>query len=56
MGSLRAELGKNAVVVASDAASLVDIAALAERVKVEFGALDLLLVNAASRGSRRSRA
>ena len=28
MGSLRAELGKNAVVVASDAASLVDIAAL----------------------------
>jgi NAD(P)-dependent dehydrogenase (short-subunit alcohol dehydrogenase family) len=39
-------LGPNAVAVRGDAASLADIDALAERVKAEFGALDLLFVNA----------
>jgi NAD(P)-dependent dehydrogenase (short-subunit alcohol dehydrogenase family) len=40
------QLGANAVAVRSDTASLADIDALAERVKVEFGTLDLLFVNA----------
>ena len=40
------ELGKSGVVVASDARSLADIDALASRVKAEFGAFDLLFVNA----------
>lgn len=42
----RGELGKNAIVAESDAASLADINKLAERVKSEFGTLDLLFVNA----------
>jgi NAD(P)-dependent dehydrogenase (short-subunit alcohol dehydrogenase family) len=40
------QLGNNAVAVQSDAASLADIEALAERVKAEFGSLDTLFVNA----------
>ncbi len=40
------ELGKGAIVVSSDARSLTDIDALASRVKAEFGAFDLLFVNA----------
>lgn len=46
LDSVREELGKNAVVLESDAASLTDIDALADRVKSEFGTLDLLFVNA----------
>lgn len=42
----RRALGKNVIVVESDAASLVAIEALADRVKSEFGTLDLLYVNA----------
>ena len=42
----RKELGKDAIVIESDAASLADIDALADRVKSEFGTLDLLFVNA----------
>jgi NAD(P)-dependent dehydrogenase (short-subunit alcohol dehydrogenase family) len=45
--SAHKELGKGAVVVSSDAGSLTDIDALASRVKAEFGAFDLLFVNAA---------
>jgi NAD(P)-dependent dehydrogenase (short-subunit alcohol dehydrogenase family) len=40
------QLGHNSVAVRSDAASLADIHVLAELVKAEFGALDLLFVNA----------
>lgn len=40
------QLGANAVVVQSDMASLTDIDALAERVRVEFGSLDAIFVNA----------
>lgn len=40
------QLGKNAVAVRSDTASLADIDALARRVQAEFGALDLLFANA----------
>ena len=39
-------LGSDTIVVESDAASLADIEALAKRVKAEFGALDLLFLNA----------
>lgn len=46
LDSAREELGENATVVASDAAALPDIEALAERVKAEFGTLDALFVNA----------
>ena len=42
----REELGQHAIVIESDAASLDDIDALADRVKSEFGTLDLLFVNA----------
>lgn len=42
----RAELGENALVLHSDAASLQDIDALATRVKETFGQLDVLFVNA----------
>ena len=45
--SAQKELGKGGVVVSSDAGSLTDIDALASRVKAEFGAFDLLFVNAA---------
>lgn len=44
--SVREELGDNAIAVQSDAASLTDIEALTERVKSEFGTLDLLFLNA----------
>ncbi len=44
--SAQNELGKDAVVVSSDARSLKDIDALASRAKSEFGAFDLLFVNA----------
>lgn len=40
------ELGKDAIVVSSDARSLTDIDALASRVKAEFETFDLLFVNA----------
>ena len=40
------ELGKDALVVSSDARSLTEIDALASRVKAEFDTLDLLFVNA----------
>ena len=46
LDSAREELGENAVAVQSDAASLPDIDALADRVKAEFGELDALFVNA----------
>ena len=46
LASARAELGENAVVVASDASSLMDIDALASRVKTELDTFDLLFVNA----------
>ena len=45
--SAQKELGKGGVVVSSDAGSLTDIDALASRVEAEFGAFDLLFVNAA---------
>ena len=40
------ELGKDALVVSSDARSLTDIDALASKVKAEFDTFDLLFVNA----------
>ncbi|MET3548404.1 NAD(P)-dependent dehydrogenase (short-subunit alcohol dehydrogenase family) [Paenibacillus favisporus] len=40
------QLGNNAVAVVSDASSLSDINALADRVKAEFGTIDALFVNA----------
>jgi NAD(P)-dependent dehydrogenase (short-subunit alcohol dehydrogenase family) len=46
LDSARERLGGNVVAVRSDAASLSDIDALAERVKEEFGTLDALFVNA----------
>ncbi|MFI1913947.1 SDR family oxidoreductase [Nocardia sp. NPDC020380] len=46
LDAARKQLGDNAVVVRSDAASLTDIDALADRVKTEFGTVDLLFVNA----------
>jgi NAD(P)-dependent dehydrogenase (short-subunit alcohol dehydrogenase family) len=42
----RATLGERAAVVRSDAASLSDTVALADRARAELGALDLLFVNA----------
>ena len=42
----QAELGDNAVVIYSDATSLPDMDALAEKVKEAFGKLDVLFVNA----------
>jgi len=44
--SAQQELGKDALVVSSDARSLTDIDALASRVKTEFDTFDLLFVNA----------
>ncbi|WP_169088853.1 SDR family oxidoreductase [Paenibacillus sp. PL91] len=46
LDSAREQLGDNAVAVLSDAASLKDIDALADRVKAEFGTFDALFVNA----------
>jgi NAD(P)-dependent dehydrogenase (short-subunit alcohol dehydrogenase family) len=42
----REDLGGNAIVVKSDTASLTDIDTLADRVKSEFGTVDLLFANA----------
>ncbi len=44
--SAQKELGNDAIVVSSDARSLVEIDALASRVKSEFDTFDLLFVNA----------
>ncbi|MGF6507144.1 SDR family oxidoreductase [Paraburkholderia sp. 32] len=44
--SAQKEIGKNAIVVSSDARSLTDIDALATQVKAEFDTIDLLFVNA----------
>ena len=46
LDSTQKVLGKGAIAVSSDAQSLTDIDALASRVKAEFGAFDLLFVNA----------
>ena len=46
LDSARKELGKDALVVSSDARSLTDLDALASRVKAEFDTFDLLFVNA----------
>jgi NAD(P)-dependent dehydrogenase (short-subunit alcohol dehydrogenase family) len=46
LDSAKKELGKDALVVSSDARSLTDIDALASRVKAEFDTFDLLFVNA----------
>ena len=46
LDSAREVLGKNAIVVSSDATVLTDIDALAARVKLEFGAVDFLFLNA----------
>ena len=46
LDAARAELGENAVVFPSDAASLTDIDALAAKVKESFGTLDVLFVYA----------
>jgi len=46
LDSAQEEIGKDAVVVSSDARSLTDIDALASRVKAEFDTFDLLFVNA----------
>ncbi|MFB7629980.1 SDR family oxidoreductase [Streptomyces sp. NPDC056149] len=47
----RDQLGENAIVVRSDAASLPHIDALADRVRAEFGAVDALFANAGVTGS-----
>ena len=44
--SAQKEIGKDAIVVSSDARSLTDIDALASRVKAEFDTFDLLSVSA----------
>jgi len=46
LDTARERLGDNAVAVRSDAASLPDIDALADRARVEFGRLDAVFVNA----------
>ncbi len=46
LDSAQKELGKDAIVVSSDARSLTDIDALASRVKAEFDTFDLLSVSA----------
>ncbi len=46
LDSAKEQLGSYAIAVHSDAASLPDIDALADRVKSEFGTFDLLFVNA----------
>jgi NAD(P)-dependent dehydrogenase (short-subunit alcohol dehydrogenase family) len=43
--SAQAELGENAIVIRSDATSLPDMDALAEKVKKTFGKFDVLFVN-----------
>lgn len=46
LDAARVELGKGAIVFASDASSLTDIDALAAKTKEVFGGLDVLFVNA----------
>src|SRR5271169_1599130 len=46
LDSAQNELGKDAIVISSDARSLTEIDALASRVKTEFDTFDLLFVNA----------
>lgn len=48
--SAREELGKNAITVKSNAASLEDIDLLRDRAKTEFGTIDLLFLNAGITG------
>jgi NADP-dependent 3-hydroxy acid dehydrogenase YdfG len=54
--SAQKELGKDDIVVSSDARSLTDIEALASRVKAGFDTIDLLFVNAGSAPERLSKA
>ena len=49
LDSAEKEIGKHAIVLASDARSLTDIDALAARVKAEFGTFDMLSVSAGFR-------
>lgn len=46
LDAAREQLGQGAIVVESNAASLVDIEGLADRVRSEWGGLDVLFVNA----------
>ncbi|GAB2965103.1 SDR family oxidoreductase [Micromonospora polyrhachis] len=50
LDAARSRLGGNAIAVRSDAASLSDIEALADRVKAEFGTVDALFANAGVNG------
>jgi NAD(P)-dependent dehydrogenase (short-subunit alcohol dehydrogenase family) len=50
LDAARGALGENVIAVRSDAASLPDIEALADRVKAEFGTVDALFVNAGVNG------
>ncbi|MFE7077324.1 SDR family oxidoreductase [Streptomyces sp. NPDC057620] len=50
LDSARGRLGESAIPVRSDAASLQDIEALADRVKAEFGTVDALFANAGVNG------
>jgi len=50
LASARKELGNNAIVLESDAASLSDLDRLADHVKSEFETFDLLFVNAGQTG------
>lgn len=50
LDAARDQLGDSAIVVRSDAASLPDIDALADRVKAEFGTADALFANAGVNG------
>ncbi|MFD5056163.1 SDR family oxidoreductase [Streptomyces tendae] len=50
LDAARDRLGRSAVAVRSDAASLLDIDALADRVKAEFGTVDALFANAGVNG------
>ena len=51
LATARDELGDNAIPVRSDAASMSDIEALADRVKSEFGTVDALFANAGVTGT-----
>ncbi|CDR01280.1 SDR family oxidoreductase [Streptomyces iranensis] len=50
LDTARGQLGAQAIAVRSDAASLPDIGALADRVKAEFGTVDALFANAGVNG------
>ncbi|WP_443333787.1 SDR family NAD(P)-dependent oxidoreductase [Streptomyces sp. CB02923] len=51
LNAAREQLGGNVIAVRSDAASLPEIQALADRVKAEFGTVDALFANAGVTGS-----